>query len=207
MKHTFASIILLLFVALMGTEAQNGPHIKLKWSYRMSEFGKTYLVGGEDLGGPFNLYICAETMFPGMSDEIGILVEYKDLNRFKRYLRQVRAKYAQWTRIASQHAVKNYYKDLAFNYTGTCFYRHNSTYYKVTNNKLDAWFSVDPKGKSQLKITTEKYIADGRRSGGRFKMVFSSLGEIDALIKIVNESGARIEEKREKTNGLDALFQ
>ena len=61
-------------------------------------------------------------------------------------------------------------------------------------------------------MTTTKYVADGRRSGGRFKMVFSSIGEIDNLIKIVSQSGGKLEEKRkqqaaESSDPIDALFQ
>ena len=55
-------------------------------------------------------------------------------------------------------------------------------------------------------------MADGRRSGGRFKIVFSSIGEIDNLIKIVSQSGGKLEEKRkqqaaESSDPIDALFQ
>ena len=73
----------MLAVSMTATAySQNGPKTSLKWSYRMSAFNKTYLVGGEDKGGEYNLYICGESMFPDMADEIGILVEYKNVQRF-----------------------------------------------------------------------------------------------------------------------------
>ncbi|MBO7337067.1 MAG: hypothetical protein ILP23_04720 [Paludibacteraceae bacterium] len=186
--------------------------MKLKWSYKMAAFGKSYLVGAEDNGSDYNLYICGEPMFVDMSDEIGILVEHKDISKFNTYLKNVRNKFAQWNKIAKEHNVKNFYKDLAFKYTGCAFYRNKGQYYKVTNIQLDTWFYVDINGSTKIKITTTKYVADGRRSGGRFKIVFSSLAEIDNLIKIVSQSGGKLEEKRrqqssESNDPIDALFQ
>ncbi len=205
--------ILFLFLCVTYAIGQNtGPKVKLKWSYKMSAFGKSYLVGAEDNGGAYNLYICGEPMFVDMSDEIGILVEYKDIAKFTNFLRNVRNKYSQWNRVAKEHDVKNFYKELAFKYTGCAFYRSKGQYYKVTNVQLDTWFYVDINGHTKIKMTTTKYVADGRRSGGRFKMVFSSIGEIDNLIKIVSQSGGKLEEKRkqqaaESSDPIDALFQ
>lgn len=173
----------------------------------MSEFGGTpYTVGLEDKGSSYNLYITGESESRDRATEIGILVEYKDLKCFREYLGTIRNKYAEWSQVAKENAIRNYQKDFAVNYNAYVFFRQvvSITLSIIT---LDEWFSVDQNNVPKVKIITARYVEDGIRNAGRLKMTFRTVEELDALIKIIDEAGPAIEAERAKRAKVDALFR
>ena len=202
---------LFLFVLSFSTIQVQGLYslkISLRWQYKMSEFGGTpYTVGLEDKGSSYNLYITGESESRDRATEIGILVEYKDLKCFREYLGTIRNKYAEWSQVAKENAIRNYQKDFAVNYNAYVFFQTGGLYYFKYNNPLDEWFSVDQNNVPKVKIITARYVEDGVRNAGRLKMTFRTVEELDALIKIIDEAGPAIEAERAKRAKVDALFR
>lgn len=202
---------LFLFVLSFSTIQAQGLYslkISLRWQYKMSEFGGTpYTVGLEDKGSSYNLYITGESESRDRATEIGILVEYKDLKSFREYLGTIRNKYAEWSQVAKENAIRNYQKDFAVNYNAYVFFQTGGLYYFKYNNPLDEWFSVDQNNVPKVKIITARYVEDGVRNAGRLKMTFRTVEELDALIKIIDEAGPAIEAERAKRAKVDALFR
>ncbi len=201
-------VLLLSVFAVAEVECQNGPKLMLKQRYTMSYFKESYIVGMEACrDGGFNLYVNAEPMFIDHSDEMGIVVEDNDRKKFLSYLRQARAKYATWSKVARDHKVLSYSKEIPVNYTAYVYYRYNGYYYFQRGNAMQTWFTVDSKGKTYLKMSTRKLVADGKKNGGRFNMTFCTLGEIDKLISIIANSEEEFEKNQTEEMRRDALFQ
>ncbi|MBP5307157.1 MAG: hypothetical protein J6Y79_03810 [Paludibacteraceae bacterium] len=211
MKHLrFLSLFFAFFLALPALQAQglNSLKISLRWQYKMSEFGGVpYTVGLEDKGSTYNLYITGESESRDRATEIGILVEHKDLKAFREYLGAIRDKYAEWSQVAKDNAVRNYQKDFAVNYNAYIFFQTGGLYYFKYNNPLDEWFSVDQNNVPKVKIITARYVEDGVRNAGRLKMTFRTVEELDALIRIIDEAGPAIAADRAKRAKVDALFR
>lgn len=196
----------LLFSALVLLSSICFSQEKLA-KYNSSYFSKNFDIaaGKPDTKGEFSYYIDCSSKDTS-SKQASLILKNKDVTEFIEFLNSVKETYSKWSQTAKENKVTELDKKIEYkklNYSAAFTYGkwnfdfsvNLSTRFKIINDKYLLIIDSD-----ELQSSSNQYI----KSDG-FRIVFSSVQEIDELINSLNVN--IVTEFYNKKNGQEDLFK
>ena len=198
MKKIYLSIIVCLFCSLVAHAEKVIGH------YTMSYFNESYDIGASEIeNGKFTVYIQvrAEREFTRAM----ISIESDKLEKFKQSLVQMKEKFEEWSKVATDNNVTEMAKEMGIKFPSTTFCWLSSKWFFSFRQKVNPRFLILDNGNhvaffvKKVKSSSNKYIDE------TFYWVFSNSEEFDELISKLDYE--KIKSELEKKESASDLFK
>ena len=198
MKKIYLSIIVCLFCSLVAHAEKVIGH------YTMSYFNKSYDIEASEIeNGKFTVYIQvrAEREFTRAM----ISIESDKLEEFKQSLVQMKEKFEEWSKVATDNNVTEMSKEMGIKFPSTTFCWLSSKWFFSFRQKVNPKFLILDNGNhvaffvKKVESSSNEYIDE------TFYWVFSNSEEFDELISKLDYE--KIKSELEKKESASDLFK
>lgn len=198
MKKIYLSIIVCLFCSLVAHAE------KVIGNYTLSYFNKSYDIEASEIkNGKFTVYIQVSAEREFTRAMIGI--ESDKLEEFKQSLVQMKEKFEEWSKVATDNNVTEMSKEMGIKFPSTTFCWLSSKWFFSFRQKINPKFLILDNGNhvaffvKKVKSSSNEYIDE------TFYWVFSNSEEFDELISKLDYE--KIKSELEKKESASDLFK
>ena len=180
MKKSMIALMLCIVSIMVMSQEQIG-------SYTMGYFdGKEYKIqASAPKNGKFDFYIDVEG--ERKSDNVNLLLENTELEKFKTVFTQVRDKYLEWAKTAKANNVTDINKDFPWSFPKLSVAWYGSKWWFSFNRYFTPRFMVFKDGTSAMVLSAKVVSSSNEYIDQKFYLVLQTEEEFNQILDVLNE--------------------